>query len=94
LNLDGVFSYFTSRRPTHDDLLNAKAVVIRPEGTSWNPHSEHFSLNEDTFTDYEGNMMNRAYIQNNLIDENDVPAIAAIDCVHVKAVLAAHYEAV
>jgi hypothetical protein len=65
LNLDGIFSFFTSRRPTHDDLLNAKAVVITPEGTSWNPHSEHFSLHEETFTDYEGNMMNRAYIQNN-----------------------------
>jgi hypothetical protein len=93
LNLDGIFSFFTSRRPTHDDLLNAKAVVITPEGTSWNPHSEHFSLNEDTYTDYEGNMMNRVYIQNNLIDENDVPANAAIDCADVKAVLAAHYEA-
>jgi hypothetical protein len=28
LNLDGVFSYFHSRKPTHDDLLNADPVVI------------------------------------------------------------------
>jgi hypothetical protein len=34
LNLDGIFSFFNSRRPTHDDLLYAKAVVITPEGTS------------------------------------------------------------
>jgi hypothetical protein len=38
-------------------------------------------------------MMNRAFIRNNLIDENGVPAIAAIDCADVKAVLVAHYEA-
>jgi hypothetical protein len=37
--------------------------------------------------------MNRTFIQNNLIDQNDVPAIAAIDCADVKAVLAANYEA-
>jgi hypothetical protein len=59
LNLDGIFSFFNPRRPTHDDLLYAKAVVITLEGTSWNPHSEHFSLNEDTFTGYEGKI-NRA----------------------------------
>jgi hypothetical protein len=47
LNLDGVFSYFHSRKPTHDDLLNAEPVVITPEGTSWNPHSEQYSLNEN-----------------------------------------------
>jgi len=90
LNLDGVFSYFDSRKPTHDDLLNADTVVITPEGTSWDPHSEHYSLNEDTFTDYEGNMMTSSYIQNNLIEEQDIPAI---DCADVNAVLAAHYEA-
>jgi hypothetical protein len=90
LNLDGVFSYFNTRRPTHDDLINAEAVVITPEGTSWNPHSEHYSINENTYTDFEGNMMNREYVKNNLIDECDVPAI---DCGDIDAVLAAHYEA-
>jgi hypothetical protein len=65
-------------------LLNADAVVITPEGTSWNPHGEHYSLNEDTFTDCEGNMMDKAYIQNNLIGVvEDVPAI---NCANVNAV--------
>jgi hypothetical protein len=90
LKLDGCFSYFNSRKPTHDDLLEAEVVVITPEGTSWNPHSEHYALNEDTFTDFEGNMMQRSYIQRNLIEEEDVPAI---DCADIDAVLAAHHEA-
>jgi hypothetical protein len=90
LNLDGVFSYFNTRRPTHDDLINAEAVVITPEGTSWNPHSEHYSINENTYTDFEGNMMDHKYVKNNLIDECDIPAI---DCGDIDAVLAAHYEA-
>jgi hypothetical protein len=75
---------------THDDLLNAESVVITPEGTSWNPRNEHYSLNEDTFTDYEGNMMTSSYIKTNLIEEIDIPAI---DCADINAVLAAHYEA-
>ena len=90
LNLDGVFSYFTSRKPTHFDMLNSDVAVITPEGTSWNPHSDHYSLNEDTFTDYEGNMMTSSYIKTNLIEDADVPAIDSGD---VNAVLAAHFEA-
>jgi hypothetical protein len=90
LNLDGVFSYVHSRNPTHDDLLNADPVVITPEGTYWNPHSEHYSLNEDTFNDYQGNMMTSPYIKTNLIEDTDIPAI---DCADINAVLTAHYEA-
>jgi hypothetical protein len=90
LNLDGVFSYFHSRKPTHDDLLNADPVVVTPDGTYWNPHSEHYSFNEDTFNDYQGNMMTSSYIKTNLIEDTDIPAI---DCADINAVLKAHYEA-
>jgi hypothetical protein len=90
LKLDGVFSYFNTRKPTNDDLIHGEIAVITPEGTSWNPHSEHYSLNEDTFTDFEGYMMNRDYIKNNLIEEEDIPPI---DCADIDAVLAAHHEA-
>ena len=41
--------------------------------------------NEDTFTDFEGGMMNKSYKQNNLIDVvEDVPTI---NCADVNAVL-------
>jgi hypothetical protein len=80
LNLVGLFAYFNSRKPTHDDIVNAEPVVITPEGTSWNPHSEHCSLNEYTFTDYEGNMMTSSYIKTNLIEGIDIPAI---DCAEI-----------
>ena len=65
----------------HNDLLNAEAVfVIKSrrhimESTWW-----ALLTNEDTFTDFEGGMMDKSYKQNNLIDVvEDAPTINCAD---------------
>ena len=53
LYLHGVFSYFPTRNTTIKDLLKGEKVIITQEGSTWNPHSEHFGLNEDSYLDLE-----------------------------------------
>ena len=57
LSLYGVFSYFPTHNSTTKDLLKGEKIIIMPEGPTWNPHSEHFSLNEDSYLDWNGEMI-------------------------------------
>lgn len=50
LSLDETFSIFNTRKPTQDDVLNGKVVIITPEGSSWNPYCESYADNEDAMT--------------------------------------------
>ena len=45
LSLWGIFTYFLTSKPTHDDLLNPDEVYILLPAT-WNPHSDAYSTNE------------------------------------------------
>ena len=55
LSLWGIFSYFPTSKPTHNDLLNPNEVYILSPAT-WNPHSDAHSANEESMLDWEGNM--------------------------------------
>ena len=55
LSLWGIFSYFPTSKPTHDDLINPNEVYIISPST-WNPHSNAYSTNEESMLDWEGNM--------------------------------------
>ena len=55
LSLWGIFSYFRTSKPTHDDLLSPNEVYILSTAT-WNPHSDAYSANEQSMLDWEGNM--------------------------------------
>ena len=55
LSLWGIFSYFPTSKPTHDDLLNPNEVYILSPAT-WNPHPDAYSANEESMSDWEGNM--------------------------------------
>ena len=50
LSLWGIFSYFPTSKPTYDDLLNPTEVYILSP-TSWNPHSDAYSTNEESMLD-------------------------------------------
>ena len=55
LYLWGIFSYFSTRRPTKEDLLAGHDVyVLSP--SKWDPHSEVYGQNEANMTDWEGNV--------------------------------------
>ena len=58
LSLWGIFSYFPTSKPTHEDLLNPTEVYILSPAT-WNPHSNAYSANEESMLDWGGNIQQR-----------------------------------
>ena len=69
LSLWGIFSYFLTSKPTHDDLLNPTEVYILSPAT-WSPHSNAYSTNEESMLDWEGNMQQRKDCQHRIILDN------------------------
>ena len=57
LKLDGIFSYFNTRKPSLEEIDNCDKIFITPDGDIWNPYSKHFSENEDSMLDYQGNLI-------------------------------------
>ena len=55
LQLYGIFSYFSTTKPTEDDMLAGHDVyVMTPE--KWSPHSDAYKQNEANIVDWEGNI--------------------------------------
>ena len=80
LSLWGIFSYFPTSKPTHDDLLNPNEVYILSPAT-WNPHSDAYSTNEESMLDWEGNMQQKRNRQHWIISddvEDDVNMVASL----------------
>ena len=72
LQLNGIFSYFHYRLPTNDEILHSDKAFITPDSNSWNPYSNHFSENEESMLDWQGNMMDVRYRKKaKLIDDED-----------------------
>ena len=80
LSLWGIFSYFPTSKPTHDDLLNPNEVYILPPAT-WNPQSDAYSANEESMLDWEGNMQPKKDCQHWIVLDNiedDVNMVASL----------------
>ena len=80
LSLWGIFSYFPTSKPTHDDLLNPNEVYILSPAT-WNPHSNAYSTNEESMLDWEGNMPPKRDRQHRIVlddVEEDVNMVASL----------------
>jgi hypothetical protein len=57
LQLHGTFSFFNHRLPTNDELYGCDKIFITPDSSKWNPHCDSFARNEQSMTDYEGNIV-------------------------------------
>ena len=80
LSLWGIFSYFLTSKPTHDDLLNPNEVYILSSAT-WNPHSDAYSTNEEFMLDWEGNMQPKKDCQHWIVlddVEDDIYMVASL----------------
>ena len=80
LSLWGIFSYFPTSKPTHDNLLNPNEVYILSPAT-WNPHSNAYSTNEESMLDWEGNMQPKRDCQHRIVlddVEDDVNMVASL----------------
>ena len=80
LSLWGIFSYFPTSKPTHDDLLNPNEVYILSPAT-WNPHSDAYATNEESMLDWEGNMQPKKDHQHWIVlddVEDDINMVASL----------------
>ena len=80
LSLWGIFSYFPTSKPTHDDLLNPNEVYILSPAT-WNPDSDAYSANEESMLDWEGNMQPKKDHQHRIVlddVEDNVTMVASL----------------
>ena len=57
LSLMGIYSYFPSRTPTRTELEECRVLLMTPEGSSWNPHSDVYTRNEESMLDWNGQMI-------------------------------------
>ena len=81
LQLHGIFSYFHHRVPTIEELHGCDKLFITPDSTTWNPHCDSFSRNEESMLDYEGNLVDhhkRRHEKMTIIPEDDIFDISAI----------------
>ena len=86
LSLWGIFSYFLTSKPTHDDLLNPNEVYILSAAT-WNPHSDAYSVNEESMFDWEGNMQLKKDRQHRIVlddVEDNVTMVASLLITHLE----------
>ena len=62
LGLTGLFSYFSTWKPTITKLQEIEYVlVITPYGYNWDPHSDVYVRIEENMLDWEGNMISKKY---------------------------------
>ena len=56
MRLNGTFSYFATRLPTSNELMNCDKVFCTPDASEWNPNCASFSRNEESMMDSDGNL--------------------------------------
>ena len=87
LQLNGIFSYFHTRCPSPDELEHCQKVIMTPEGFSWDPYSTHFSTNEESMLDFNGDLHAESFRKRHCPGVAEITAIstdvydAAVDSV-------------
>ena len=67
LRLHGIFSYFVTRKPDIESVVDAdepsfcatEIYALTP--TKWNPHTDAYALNEESIIDWEGNIREKGH---------------------------------
>lgn len=74
LALWGIFSYFPTRKPVEDDNELSDTLLITPDSPDWNPHSDVFARNEESFLDWRGDIVQPRHRNTILLDDSDAQA--------------------
>ena len=86
LRLNGIFSFFHSRKPTDEELHSCDKIFITPDSSKWNPYCQSFSLNEESMLDYNGDISNKDRHANLIMnvdgDEGVVASVSISDYNH------------
>ena len=57
LNLHGIVTYFTTRKPTLDEIESLPRVHLTPDMPEWDPYQEIYAKMESRMLDFEGNII-------------------------------------
>ena len=84
LNLINTFSYFQTRKPTAEELEGCDKIFITPDSTSWEPHSEHYSSNEEAMMNIDGEIIPQDERVVSLVEDHEVgyktlPTVSEVD---------------
>ena len=60
---------FDSRKPTDDDFIDGAPITIAPEGEDWNPNYSWFERNAEAYTNVHGQMIQKEYVDEFLIND-------------------------
>jgi hypothetical protein len=89
LSFRGLFSYFPTSRPNHNDVIDANELYVLMT-SQWHPHQEAYASNEENILDWEGNLithLNHKQILLSNIEDNDVMVVLVyVGSIEVKAV--------
>ena len=70
LSLHGVFSYFTTTKPTLETLQESEDIYMLTPSI-WDPHNPAYSSNEECMLDWQGNMVEVNHRQRILLEDVD-----------------------
>ena len=74
LKLDGITSFFHTRKPRMDEYQQAMAsdqiIDLNVNESDWNPQDHQFAQDEENMLDFEGKMINPKYRKRMLLDNN------------------------
>ena len=104
LQLHGIFSYFATRKPDVESVVDAhkplnyatEIYTITP--TRWNPHTDAYALNEESIVDWEGNIRERNHCDVKIVldeigDEyQNQYKISSMEAQHVDEILKARSQ--
>ena len=75
MKLDGIFSYFPTRKLTMDELEECEymeTVYLSPDAAQWNPYDEEYAESEDKFLDFRGDLIHRQPKRRKILYDSDV----------------------
>ena len=76
LQLNGIFSYFNSRKPLPSELYDKDKVFITPDASAWNHHCISYTQNELAMINHEGNILtNSIHVKIPMQKSNDLDEI-------------------
>ena len=75
MKLDGIFSYFPTRKLTMDELEECEymeTVYLSLDAAQWNPYDEEYAESEDNFLDFRGDLIHRQPKRRKILNDSDV----------------------
>ena len=104
LQLHGIFSYFVTRKPDIESVVDAEepsicaTEIYTLTPMKWNPHTDAYALNEESIDDWEGNIREKGHCDVKIVldeigDEYQSQyKISVIETLHMVKVLQSHSQ--